>query len=87
MEGELKRLDPKLREVLISIVAYEKMRGTPWVWSDIPAHPTELMKLVVKGFIKIVGRDSQKRNLYQLVDREKIIEALKKMYPDVELEV
>jgi len=87
MEKELKSLSPKLREVLISIIGYEKARGAPWVWSDIPAYPAELMKLVTKGFVKVVGKDSYKRNLYQLVDREKIVEALKKMYPNIELEV
>lgn len=36
----------------------------PWEWSDIPASPAQLMRLVVEGKISVVGRGKRGQRLY-----------------------
>jgi len=51
------------------ILAKANQMKRPFVWSEIPASPMELSKLVVKGHLKVHGKLGS-RNEYVLVKKE-----------------
>ncbi len=59
-------MNPRDPEILMRALAWEKQTNHPFTWSDVRATPTELMRLVVQGSIRVVGR-AQGRNLYGVV--------------------
>jgi len=44
-----------------------KRKGT---WDELKMHPTRLMKLVVEGKAKVIGKDKYGRLIYELGVRE-----------------
>ncbi|HUY53590.1 MAG TPA: hypothetical protein VMV23_00325 [Candidatus Nanopelagicaceae bacterium] len=56
-------------EVLGRAATWERLNGTaPWIWSDVRAAPSQMVRLMIDGWAVAVGKHLG-RNTYRLTER------------------
>jgi len=58
---------PEWQEIILqrAIAVENATGGQPWVWSQVQAHPSTLVRLVVAGLVEVVGKAGRAR-LYKV---------------------